>query len=71
MPALPSGLGYMLTENLNGLVLTVQASTSNGTGLRRRTAVHTFICWESVMRGWFEMDLVAHCGGCMELESWH
>ena len=36
------------------------------TGVRRRTTVRTFNGWKSVEPGWFEMDLVAHCGGRME-----
>lgn len=36
------------------------------TGVRRRTAVRTFNGWKGVEPGWFEMDLVAHCGGRME-----
>lgn len=36
------------------------------TGVRRRTAVRTFNGWKDVEPGWFEMDLVAHCGGRME-----
>ncbi|MEX0587650.1 MAG: transposase family protein, partial [Cyanobium sp.] len=35
-------------------------------GVRRRTAVRTFNGWKGVEPGWFEMDLVAHCGGRME-----
>jgi len=36
------------------------------TGVRRRTTVRTFNGWKGVEPGWFEMDLVAHCGGRME-----
>ena len=36
------------------------------TGVRRRTSVRTFNGWKGVEPGWFEMDLVAHCGGRME-----
>lgn len=36
------------------------------TGVRRRTTVRTFNGWKDVEPGWFEMDLVAHCGGRME-----
>ena len=44
------------------------------TGVRRRTAVRTYGLrptgvyngWKDVEPGWFEMDLVAHCGGRME-----
>jgi hypothetical protein len=36
------------------------------TGVRRRTTVRTFNGWKDVVPGWFEMDLVAHCGGRME-----
>ena len=34
--------------------------------VRRRTTVRTFNGWKGVEPGWFEMDLVAHCGGRME-----
>jgi hypothetical protein len=36
------------------------------TGVRRRTTVRTFNGRKGVEPGWFEMDLVAHCGGRME-----
>ena len=36
------------------------------TGVRRHTTVRTFNGWKDVEPGWFEMDLVAHCGGRME-----
>ena len=44
------------------------------TGVRRRTTVRTYGLrptgvyngWKDVEPGWFEMDLVAHCGGRME-----
>ena len=36
------------------------------TGVRRRTTVRTFNGWKGVEPGWFEIDLVAHCGGRME-----
>ena len=36
------------------------------TGVLRRTTVRTFNGWKDVEPGWFEMDLVDHCGGRME-----
>jgi len=36
------------------------------TGVRKRTTVRTFNGWKGVEPDWFEMDLVAHCGGRME-----
>ena len=40
-------------------------TTRSGTILKKQIKVRTFADWNDVRPGFFEADLVAHCGGSM------
>ncbi len=41
-------------------------TTRSGSILKKQIKVRTFAGWDDVVPGFFEIDLVAHCGGSME-----
>jgi hypothetical protein len=41
------------------------STTRRGTWLKHQIPVRTFAEWDEVKPGFFEADLVAHCGGCL------
>jgi hypothetical protein len=53
----------MLESDRAGITLKGRTTTKPGTLLRSRIPVRTFAQWDENEPGFFEMDLVGHCGG--------